>query len=73
MRLIRNYLSLVFHVLMTAIIILSLPITSCVIFYNVLPNWVTIVISLLLAIPTIYWGIKYMFKIVSKVDFFEGQ
>ena len=67
----KNYLAMLFHVAVTTAIVLSLPTISCIIFYNVLPNWATVVIGLTSAIPTIYWGMKYLFKIVDKFDFFD--
>ena len=58
----KTYCKLIFHVLVCAVILLSLPILSLVIFYTILPNWTTVVISTTSAFATIYWILKYIDK-----------
>lgn len=62
-----TYLKLLFHAVVTTIIIMSLPVLMCVVHYNVLPNWATLVIGLLSAIPTLFAGIKYIFSVSKRI------
>ena len=66
----KLYCKLMIHVLVCVVIVLSLPILSVVIFYNILPNWATISISLASAFLTIYWTIKYIWKHCDSIDIF---
>ena len=62
----KTYLKLLFHVVITCVIVLSIPITTCVVFYNLIPDWATVVLSLATSVISLYAGICYMFYIVNK-------
>ena len=63
----KTYCKLMFHVVMCMLIVLSLPVLSCVILYNFAPNWVTLTAGIVSAFPTIYWMIKYIFKYCDNI------
>ena len=69
----KTYCKLLFHALVTMLIILSLPITLCVVLNSNVPDWVTIVSSLASASITIFFGIKYVIFIVWKKDIFKDM
>ena len=69
----KTYIKLLFHAIVTMLIILSLPITLCVVLKSNVPDWVTIVSSLTSAAITIFFGIKYMIFIVWKKDLFKDM
>lgn len=62
----KTYLKLLFHAIITTVIILSIPVTTCVIAYNYIPNWATFIISLSTSVISLYAGVCYMFYIVNK-------
>ena len=66
----KKYLLLMWHVLVTAVIILSLPLFWCV----VLSSWahpaIVIVMSLLSSVFSIYLGLQYVHRTVTKKDLF---
>ena len=69
----KNYLKLLFHVVVTVLIVLSAPVTLCSLLYSNVPDWVTIVSALASAAITIFFGIKYMIFIVYKKDLFKDM
>ena len=69
----KAYLKLLFQVIVTTLIVLSLPIILCVVLYSRVPDWVTIISSLSSASITIFFGIKYMEFIVYRKDLFEDM
>ena len=62
----KNYLKLLFHVIITGVIILSIPITTCVIADSHIPDWATVVLSLATSVISLYAGLCYIFYIVNK-------
>ena len=62
----KTYLKILFHVVITCVIVLSIPITTCVVFYNRIPDWATVVLSLATSVISLYAGVCYMFYIVNK-------
>ena len=58
----KTYCKLMFHTLVCFAIVTSLPILGAIVFYNLVPSWATILISLALLFPTIYWMFKYIWK-----------
>ena len=69
----KTYYKLLFHAIVTTLIILSLPITLCVVLHSNVPDWVTIVSSLASGFITIFFGIKYVIFIVEKKDMFKDM
>lgn len=69
----KNYLKLLFHVVITLLIILSLPMTLFIILHSRIPDWTIVVLSLLSASVTIFFGIKYVHFIVWKKDLFKDM
>lgn len=61
----KTYLKLLFHAIITSAIILSIPITTCVIAYNHIPDWATVILSLATSVISLYAGVCYMFYIVN--------
>lgn len=56
----KNYLKLLVHVIITALIILTLPIIVCVVLHNNIPDWVVSVCGVVTGLFTIYPAIKYI-------------
>ena len=69
----KTYLKLLFHVIVTTLIVLSLPVILCVVLYSRVPDWVTIVLSLTSASITIFFSMKYLEFIVNKKDLFKDM
>lgn len=69
----KNYLKLLFHGIVTTLIVLSLPVILCVVLCNRVPDWVTIVSALASASITIFFGIKYVMFIVWTKDLFKDM
>lgn len=69
----KTYIKLLFHAIVTMLIILSLPIALCAVLNNNVPDWVTAVSSLASASITIFFGIKYIIFIVWKKDIFKDM
>ena len=63
-----DYCKIMFCVVITVLIILSLPITICVILYllNVV-NWIIIISSLCSAFFTIYVGLRFVDKAIDQI------
>ena len=69
----KNYFKLLFHAVVVLLIILSAPVTLCILLYSNVPDWVTIVSSLASASITIFFGIKYVIFIVWTKDLFKDM
>lgn len=69
----KNYIKLLFHVLVVMLIILSLPTILCIILYSRIPDWAILILSLLADLITIFFGIKYVEFIVWKKDLFKDM
>lgn len=69
----KNYLKLLFHVIVVLLIILSAPVTLCILLCNNVPDWVTIVSALASASITIFFSIKYLIFIVWTKDLFKDM
>lgn len=69
----KNYLKLLFHVSVTTLIVLSLPVILCVVLHSRVPDWATIILSLASASITIFFSLKYIEFIVYKKDLFEDM
>ena len=69
----KNYLKLLFHVIVELLIILSAPVTLCIVLYSNVPDWVTSVSALASASITIFFGIKYLIFIVWTKDLFKDM
>ena len=69
----KTYLKLLVHVIITTVIVLSLPVILCLVLYNRVPDWVTIISSLSSSSITIFFSMKYMEFIVYKEDLFKDM
>ena len=69
----KTYIKLLFHAIVTMLIILSLPMALCAVLNGNVPDWVTNVSSLASASITIFFGIKYITFIVWKKDIFKDM
>ena len=69
----KTYLKLLFHSIVTLLIILSAPITLAILLSNKVADWVTIVAALASASVTIFFGIKYIIFMVYKKDIFKDM
>lgn len=69
----KNYLKLLFHAIVTMLIILSAPVTLCILLYSNVPDWVTITSALASASITIFFGMKYVEFIVWTKDLFKDM
>lgn len=69
----KNYLKLLFHAIVTMLIILSVPVTLCILLHSNVPDWVTIVSALASASITIFFGMKYIEFIVWTKDLFKDM
>ena len=71
---VKTYLKLLLHAVITMLIILSVPITLCIILsYNGVPDWIITVSALASASVTLFFGIKYVIFIVWKKDIFKDM
>ena len=69
----KTYFKLLFHVIVTMIIIM-LPVTiSCVMLYNRIPDWAVVVSGVISGLISIFPALKYMIFIVKKDDLFEDM
>lgn len=69
----KNYIKLMFHVVVTLLIIVSLPIALRIILYSRINDWSVLILSLLSVLITIFFGMKYVHFIVWKKDLFEDM
>lgn len=56
----KQYLELLVHVIITTLIVLTLPIIVCIVLYNNIPDWAVCVCGVLTGLFTIYPAIKYI-------------
>ena len=68
-----TYLKLMFHVIITALIILTVPVLLVIALYNRLPDWALVIISTVTGIISMYPAINYMWYIVCKKDLFKDM
>ena len=69
----KTYIKLLFHAVVTLIIIM-LPVTiSCVLLYNIIPKWAVVVGGVISGFISIFPALKYMMFIVNKDDLFEDM
>lgn len=66
----KKYLILMWHVLVTAVIILSLPMFWCVVLYPWAHPAIVLVVSLLSSVFSIYFGLNYVHNTIKKKDLF---
>lgn len=57
----KEYLELLVHVIITAIIVLALPTIVCIVLYNKIPDWSVAVCGVVTGMFTIYPAIKYIY------------
>ena len=67
----KNYCKLMLHVLICMLILLSVPFVAFIILYNNVPDWVTVIVSVVCCFPTGFLMMKYIFYVVTKQDFFS--
>ena len=69
----KTYFKLLFHAIVTMIIIM-LPVTiSCVLLYNRIPDWAVVVLGVISGLISIFPALKYMTFIVNKYDLFKDM
>ena len=69
----KNYFKLLFHAVVTMMIIM-LPVTiSCVLLYNRIPDWAVIVSGVISGLISIFPALKYVIFIVNKEDLFKDM
>ena len=69
----KTYIKLLFHAVVTMMIIL-LPIAIlCVLLYNRIPDWAVGVLGVISGFISIFPALKYMVFIVNKDDLFEDM
>ena len=56
----KQYLQLLIHVIITTLIVLTLPTIVCIVLYNNIPDWVVCVCGVVTGLFTIYPAIKYI-------------
>ena len=69
----KTYFKLLFHVIVTVMIIM-LPVSIvCILLYNILPDWAVVVLGVLSGLISIFPALKYMIFIVNKGDLFKDM
>ena len=58
----KTYCKWIFHAIICLLIVLSLPVISIVALYNFAPNWITLIVGIISAFPTLYWMLKYIWE-----------
>lgn len=69
----KNYLKLLFHAVVTMIIIMLPVAIVCVLLYNRIPDWAVVVSGVISGLISIFPALKYMTFIVNKDDPFEDM
>lgn len=69
----KNYLKLLFHVVVTMLIILSAPVTLAILLNDRVADWIAIVSALASGLVTIFFGINYVIFLVYKTDLFKDM
>ena len=69
----KNYLKLLFHAVVTMIIIMLPVVTSVVLLYNRIPDRAVVVSGVISGFISIFPALKYMIFIVKKDDPFKDM
>lgn len=69
----KTYFKLLFHAIVTMIIIMLPVAISCVLLYNRIPNWAVAVSGVVAGLISIFPALKYMIFIVNKDDLFKDM
>lgn len=69
----KSYFKLLFHCVITMIIIMLPVAISCVLLYNIIPDWAVVVSGVLSGFISIFPAIKYMVFITKKDDLFKDM
>ena len=69
----KNYLKLLFHAIVTMIIIMLPVVILCLLLYNRIPNWAVVVSGVISGLISIFPALKYMVFIVNKEDLFKDM
>lgn len=69
----KAFLKLLFHAVVTMIIIMLPVAISCVLLYNRIPDWAVVVSGVISGFISIFPALKYMIFIVKKDDLFEDM
>jgi hypothetical protein len=62
-----------FHVMITALIILTVPTLLVIILNNKIPNWALVITGVITAIIAMYPAINYIWYVVCKKDLFKDM
>ena len=69
----KNYLKLLFHVIVATLIIM-LPVSIvCVLLYNRIPDWAVVVSGVISGLISMFPALKYIIFIVHKDDLFKDM
>lgn len=69
----KNYLKLLFHVIVTMLILVVPVVTLCVLLFNKIPDWSIVALGVISGFITMFPALKYMIFIVNKCDIFEDM
>ena len=69
----KNYLKLLFHAIVTFIIIMLPVVISVVLLYNRIPVWAILVSGLISGLISIFPALKYMVFIAKNDDLFKDM
>ena len=69
----KNYLKVLFHAIVTMMIIM-LPIAIvCLLLYNIIPDWAVVVLGVISGLISIFPALKYLVFITKKDDLFKDM
>ena len=69
----KTFLKLLFHAVITLLIIITVPLVETIVLYNYLPNWALFVIGTVTGIIAMYPALNYMYYVVTKKDIFKDM
>ena len=69
----KTFLKLLFHAMITFLIIITVPLVETIVLYNYLPNWALVVIGAVTGIIAMYPALNYMYYVVAKKDIFKDM
>ena len=69
----KNYLKVLFHAVVTMIIIMLPVAISVILLYNRIPDWAVVVSGVISGFISIFPALKYMIFIVKKDDPFKDM
>lgn len=69
----KTFLKLLFHVIVTCLIIITVPLVETIALYNYLPNGALAVIGVFTGIVAMYPALNYMWYVVTKKDIFKDM